>query len=101
MEAITFGLILSFIAIGLITGLLVGALIKTEGVSIKWNIIFGILFAIILGIYGVLMGYDKGFFFAFVGTLAALYLVNAFHLHHQEDLGLELFDDSHIEEEGG
>lgn len=50
------------------------------------NIIVGIFSAILTGTIGVSFNLGDGLLFSVVGTLAVLFLVNAFHQHHKEDI---------------
>lgn len=75
-----------FIALGLTVGLLFGYAIKSEGRSIYANMNWGIAGAVVSGTIAIYFGFGDGLLFAFAGTLAVLFLANAFHQHHEEDV---------------
>ena len=75
-----------FITLGLLIGYVFGQMMKNEGIALGANILWGIIGAVLTGTFGVIFGLGDGLLFATAGTLAILYLVNVFHLHHQEDI---------------
>ncbi len=75
-----------FIALGLLLGLLFGLIIKKEGVGVQTNIFWGVIASVLTGSLGVILNFGDGLLFAFVYTLAFLFIVNVFHHHHKEDL---------------
>jgi hypothetical protein len=75
-----------FISLGLVVGLLFGAIIKKEGVSVPINIFWGVTGSIGTGIIAIVLGFGDGLLFAMAGSLCILFLVNAFHHHHVEDV---------------
>jgi uncharacterized membrane protein YeaQ/YmgE (transglycosylase-associated protein family) len=91
MENINGVLIYWFISIGLLEGFATSVFLRNEGMSLKGNLIWGMIGAIIMGAIGIYMGIGDGLLFAFIGTLPLLFLVNVFHQHHQEDLFGEIF----------
>ena len=78
--------IYSFITVGLLIGSITGATIKKEGISFTGNLFWGVVAGIINGYIGLWFLPGDGVFFAFQGTWAFLFLVNAFHYHHIEDI---------------
>lgn len=75
-----------FLAQGLTIGLIYGVVIKKEGVSLNANGIWGMIGSAATGTIAIVFGLGDGLLFAFVGTLAVLFIVNAFHFHHKEDI---------------
>lgn len=75
-----------FISLGLVIGLLSGIIMSKEGVGVPANIIWGVISAIVTGIIAIELGFGDGLLFAMASTLAILFLVNAFHQHHTEDV---------------
>ncbi|MGK7371654.1 MAG: hypothetical protein ACNS64_15690 [Candidatus Halalkalibacterium sp. M3_1C_030] len=75
-----------FISLGLVIGLTVGMLMGKEGTSLTVNLVWGVIGAIMTGIIGIILNFGDGLLFAMAGTLAILFLVNAFHQHHKEDI---------------
>lgn len=86
METITNVMIYWYISIGLLIGYIYGMIMKKEGAPMKWNIFWGMMAAIIMGIIGVINGLGDGIWFSFIATIAFLFLVNVFHNHHEEDV---------------
>jgi len=78
--------IYSFITVGLLIGFITGSTIKKEGISFNGNLFWGVVAGIINGYIGLWFLPGDGVFFAFQGTWAFLFLVNAFHYHHIEDI---------------
>jgi uncharacterized protein YacL len=75
-----------FITLGLIIGLTVGVIMGKEGTTVTVNLIWGVIGAIMTGIIGIVLNFGDGLLFSMAGTLAILFLVNAFHQHHKEDV---------------
>lgn len=75
-----------FISLGLVIGLSVGTLMGKEGTSLTVNLVWGVAGAIMTGIIGIILNFGDGLLFSMAGTLAILFLVNAFHQHHKEDI---------------
>lgn len=75
-----------FISLGLVMGLTVGVVMGKEGTGVPVNITWGVAAAILTGIIGIEFGFGDGLLFSMAGTLAILFLVNAFHQHHNEDI---------------
>lgn len=75
-----------FIALGLLIGLLFGIFVKKEGVTVSANIFWGAIASVLTGSLGIILGFGDGLLFAFVYTLAFLFIMNVFHHHHKEDL---------------
>ncbi|SHE88911.1 hypothetical protein SAMN05443144_10432 [Fodinibius roseus] len=74
-----------FIALGLLVGLLYGLIVKREGVTVPANIFWGVIASVLTGSLGILLDFGDGLLFAFVYTIAFLFIVNVFHQHHEED----------------
>lgn len=86
METLTATTIFWLLVLGATTGWVMGYLVGHEGVTLVSNIIWGTLGAVVIGIFGLYLELSGVFLFSFMGTLAMLFLVNAFHLHHVEDI---------------
>lgn len=86
METLDAVLLYWFISVGLLIGILFGLIIGDEGISVKGNLIWGIIGSVIMGLIGSIMGLGNGILFAALGTLILLFLVNVFHQHHIEEL---------------
>ena len=99
MIAITGAQLYWFISVGLIVGFIIGIFIDGEGVSLKANLFWGVVSAIIMGEIGVQLGLGDGVWFSFVATWPFLFLVNAFHQHHVEDILGEIEHPAHVDRE--
>lgn len=86
MTALNGTIIFWFIAQGIAVGAIYGIVIKSEGVSVPANMVWGLIGSVVTGSIAILLGLGDGMLFAFVGTLAFLFIVNAFHFHHVEDV---------------
>lgn len=75
-----------FIALGLVIGSLYGLIIKKEGVTVPANIIWGVVASVLTGSLGIWLDFGDGLLFAFMYTIAFLFIVNVFHQHHEEDI---------------
>jgi hypothetical protein len=75
-----------FTAMGLAVGLIFGLIIEKEGIPLSGNIIWGVVASVSIGSIGIIFGLGDGLLFAFVYTLAFLFIVNVFHQHHVEDV---------------
>jgi len=86
MTTLSATLIFWLIAQGMAIGAVYGMIIKSEGVTVPANTVWGMIGSVATGSIAVFLQLGDELLFAFVGTLAFLFLVNAFHLHHDEDL---------------
>lgn len=86
METLNATAVFWFIAMGITVGMVFGLFIKREGRSMKANITWGTAGALVNGTLALWVGLGDGLLFAFVGTLAVLFIANVFHQHHQEDI---------------
>ncbi len=75
-----------FIALGLTVGMIFGLFIKEEGRSMIANLSWGTVGAVVTGSLAILLGFGDGMLFAFIGSLAILFIANVFHQHHKEDI---------------
>lgn len=75
-----------FLTTGMLVGLAFGLFIKKEGISVTANILWGMLAAVLTGSIGIIMELGDGLIFAFLYTIAFLFIVNVFHMHHLEDI---------------
>ena len=85
METLSATTIFWLIALGSITGWLVGYLMGREGKTKYSNALWGIFGALSIGIVALLVGLSGVLLYAFMGTLATLFIANVFHEHHKED----------------
>lgn len=96
MVALTGAQIYWFISVGLIIGFIIGIFIDGEGVSLKANLFWGMIGAVIMGYIGVQLGLGDGLWFSFIATWPFLFLINAFHQHHVEDVLGEIEHPAHV-----
>ncbi|MDZ7691086.1 MAG: hypothetical protein U5K69_08105 [Balneolaceae bacterium] len=85
MENLSGTAIFWFISLGITVGWLFGYYIKKEGRSMNANMTWGTAGALVVGSMGIVLGFGDGLLFAFMGTLAVLFIANVFHQHHEED----------------
>ncbi|MFH5885239.1 hypothetical protein ACG2F4_13075 [Halalkalibaculum sp. DA3122] len=71
---------------GLTVGYIFAYFIKREGRSLVANLTWGTVGAVAVGSIAIGLGFGDGLLFSFVGSLCVLFIANAFHQHHQEDL---------------
>lgn len=86
METLTATTIFWFIVLGATTGWILGYIISHEGITVKSNIVWGMISTPVIGICGLFVGISGVLLFSLIGTLEVLFLANAFHLHHIEDM---------------
>lgn len=86
MELITNVMIYWYISMGLLIGLIYGMLMRKEGAPMSWNLVWGMISAVMMGYIGVFNELGDGIWFSFIATVAFLFLVNVFHNHHEEDV---------------
>lgn len=86
METLSATTIFWLISLGAITGWTVGYAMGNEGITRTSNLIWGIAGSLVIGIIALLLQLMGAFLYAFLGTLATLFLANVFHLHHVEDI---------------
>lgn len=84
-----------FISVGLLIGFMIGIFIKKEGVSLRGNLFWGAVGAVIMGLIGIYMGLGDGLWFSFLATWPFLFLINVFHQHHIEDTTGEIEHPAH------
>lgn len=75
-----------FITLGLVIGLITGIIMGKEGIGVSYNLIWGVGSAVTVGIIAIKLNFGDGLLFATIGTLSILFLANAFHQHHKEDV---------------
>ncbi len=75
-----------FISLGLVIGWISGMIMGKEGIGVPANIIWGVIGSIGTGIIAIILGFGDGLLFATAGSLSILFLANAFHQHHAEDI---------------
>lgn len=86
METLSATTIFWLLVLGATTGWIVGYIIGREGITLVSNVIWGTLGALVIGLCGLFLNMSGVLLFAFMGTLATLFLANVFHLHHVEDI---------------
>ncbi len=86
METFTATTIFWLIVLGATTGWVIGYIIGHEGIPLISNVIWGLVTAPIIGVCALYLELSGVLVFAFIGTLATLFLANVFHLHHVEDI---------------
>ena len=86
METFSITTLIWLTILGTTTGYIVGIIIGHEGTTLISNIIWSIIGAVAVGIISLLFELSGVLIYAFIGTLAVLFIVNIFHLHHIEDI---------------
>lgn len=86
METLTATTIFWLLVLGSTTGWITGYLIGHEGITLGSNVIWGLVSAPVIGICALYLELSGVLVFAFIGTLATLFLANVFHVHHVEDI---------------
>ncbi|PAU93155.1 hypothetical protein CK503_13430 [Aliifodinibius salipaludis] len=86
METLTATTIFWLLVLGATEGWVIGYIIGDEGITVRSNVVWGLIGAPVVGICGLYVEISGVLLFAFMGTLAILFLANVFHLHHVEDI---------------
>lgn len=86
METLSATTIFWLITMGALVGWVLSHFIKHEGITLKANIIWGMVGAVSVGLCALYVEISGVLLFAFLGTMAILFLANVFHLHHVEDI---------------
>ncbi len=86
METLSATTIFWLLILGITTGWVLGYLVGHEGISLRGNIVWGSVSAVLIGVLGLYLELSGVLLYSFMGTLAMLFLVNVFHLHHVEDI---------------
>lgn len=68
------------IAIGMVAGAITKLLIWNKGVELVPNLIAGVIGSVVVGIISVSLEFPASLAFAFVGSIAILFILNVFHL---------------------
>lgn len=86
METFSITTILWLIASGAVIGYIVGIIMRKEGIGVDKNILWGM--GSTVGIGGIFLLFELSgvMLYAFIGTLAFLFIVNVFHFHHLQDV---------------
>ncbi|HEX6983080.1 MAG TPA: hypothetical protein VF181_09990 [Balneolaceae bacterium] len=79
MEALNGATIFWLITLGMIAGALVKVVMWKSTVDIVPNIVFGVLGTLIVGGITISLSLPGGLLFAFIGTLAILFIINVFN----------------------
>lgn len=80
MEVLDGTTIFWLIAIGMVAGAITKLIIWEKGVELVPNLIAGVLGSVVVGGISVMLDFPAGLAFAFVGSLAILFILNVFHL---------------------
>lgn len=86
METISAKTIFWLLVLGASTGWVIGYWVGHEGITLVGNIIWGTAGAVVIGLLGLYLQLTGVLLFAMMGTLAMLFIVNVFHMHHVEDI---------------
>lgn len=86
METLSATTIFWLLVLGATTGWIVGYIIGKEGITLTSNVIWGTIGAPIVDVCALYVQVSGVLVFSLLGTLAMLFLVNVFHLHHVEDI---------------
>ena len=84
MEELNGTMIFWFIALGMIAGAIVKVSIWKQGVELVPNLGFGVTGSVIIGSLAIVIGMPGSLVFAFLGSLAVLFILNVFHLQSEE-----------------
>jgi hypothetical protein len=96
METLSMATIFWLLVLGATTGWVVGNIVGHEGITVRANIIWGMVGAVTIGVMGFWLQLSGVLLYAFMGTLATLFLANVFHLHHVEDVLTDTRHSIHI-----
>lgn len=86
METLSATTIFWFLILGITTGWLTAYLVGNEGITTYSNIVWGGASAVLVGVLALMLDLSGVLIYAFMGTLAILFIANVFHLHHVEDI---------------
>jgi|GEM_PF-986295 len=86
METLSATTIFWLLVLGATTGWALGYWVGHEGVTLVSNVFWGMVGALITGLIALYVAISGVLLFGFISTLAVLFIVNVFHLHHEEDL---------------
>ncbi|MGD8428620.1 MAG: hypothetical protein PVH63_13435 [Balneolaceae bacterium] len=86
METLTGTTIFWLLALGSLTGWIVGYVMGHEGRPLYSNIVWGTAGSLSVGLVALWLNLGGVLLFAFMGTLATLFITNVFHTHHTEDI---------------
>lgn len=84
MEAFDGTTIFWLLALGMLTGAVVKVAMWNTTIDIIPNLVAGIAGSIIVGGLTVALGLPGGLLFAFLGSLAILFILNVFHMKSQK-----------------
>jgi hypothetical protein len=80
MEVLDGTTIFWLIAIGMVAGAIVKVGIWNDGVELVPNLIGGVIGSLVVGSISIALEFPGSLVFAFMGTLAILFIMNVFHL---------------------
>lgn len=84
MEELNGTLIFWLISIGMVAGALTKVSIWNQGVELVPNLIAGVIGALVTGSVAIFVGLPGSLVFAFLGSLAVLFILNVFYLQSDE-----------------
>lgn len=84
MEELNGTLIFWLISIGMVAGALTKVSIWNQGVELVPNLIAGVIGALVTGGVAIFVGLPGSLVFAFLGSLAVLFILNVFYLQSDE-----------------
>ncbi|MGM0546236.1 MAG: hypothetical protein ACQEST_05880 [Bacteroidota bacterium] len=85
MEELNGTMIFWLIALGMIAGAITKVSIWKQGVELVPNLIAGITGALIVGSIAIFINLPGSLVFAFLGSLAVLFILNVFHLQSEKE----------------
>lgn len=86
MEELSGVTIYWLISIGLLVGLVIDLIMMKRGISLVWNVVWGAVGAVIIGISMISLNVFGPLIYAALGSIAFLFLINVFS-----------FDQDHID----
>lgn len=85
MEELSGTLIFWLISVGMVAAALTKVSIWNQGVELVPNLIGGVAGAVVTGSVAVFIGLPGSLVFAFLGSLAVLFILNVFYLQSDEE----------------
>lgn len=84
MEELNGTMIFWLIALGMVAGAITKVSIWKQGVELVPNLIAGVIGSVIVGSLAIAINLPGSLAFAFLGSLAILFILNVFHLQSDE-----------------
>ncbi len=85
MEELNGTMIFWLIALGMVAGAITKVSIWKQGVELIPNLIAGIIGTLVVGSIAIAINLPGSLVFAFLGSLAVLFILNVFHLQSEEE----------------